>query len=104
MNEEKVRQIVQTMLSDFNNAPVATHFHNGWDANQLDPSIALLGFPVIQVSDASVAPAYQLTNGKFIFQVDFKTGSPHYYLWSFLTYVNTTTNVSVSSWKGVALT
>lgn len=92
------------MLSDFNNAPVATHFHNAWDANQLDPAIALTGFPVIQVADAAIAPTDQSTNGKFVFQVDFKGGTPHYYLWAFLTYTNTTTSVSVSNWKGTVLT
>jgi hypothetical protein len=101
--KNEIMGIIQTQLSNFNSPPVATHFHNGWDANQLDPAIALLGFPVVQVADASMAPTYQSTNGKFIFQVDFKTGTPHYYLWSFLTYVNTTTNVSVSAWKGTSI-
>lgn len=103
MNEQQVRKIVKTMLNDFNSAPVATHLHNGWDANNLDPADALLGFPVFQVADASVAPTDQSENGKFRFQVDFIAGTPHYYFWAFLVYRNAT-NVQISAWKKTALT
>lgn len=102
MNEERVRQIVQTMLSDFNSPPVATHFHNGWDANNLDPVIALMGFPVLQVTDASIAPTDQSDSGKFRFLVDFAGAVPHYYLWAYLVYQNAT-NVQVGKWVKVQL-
>lgn len=105
-NQDQIKQIqgiIQTQLSNFNTPPVATHFHNGWDANQLDPAIALSGFPVFIVADASVAPTDQYDNGKFRFQIDFKSATPHAYLWAYLVYTNAT-NQQISKWWHIALT
>ena len=93
---------IQLVLGNFNSPPVATHFHNGWDANTLDPAIALSGFPVYQVTDASVAPKDLYDNGKFRFLVDNNGGSPHFWFWAYLIYKNST-NVQVASWRGVQL-
>lgn len=82
------------------NMEAGQHAHNGFDVNQLDPAIALLGFPVVQVTDASVAPTDAPQSGTFRFQVD---TTPDYYFWAWLVYQNTS-GVLVGAWKSVALT
>lgn len=103
MNEEHIRKIIIEQLGDFNTPPIATHEHNGWDANQLNPKISLTGFPVYSVADASVSPTDKVPNGTFRFQTDFKSGTAHFYFWAYLVYVNTTTYISNAKWVGVSL-
>lgn len=110
--DEQVKQIegiIQTQLGNFNSPAVPTHFHNGWDVNQLDPATALVGFPVNQVADASVAPTVQSANGTFIFQVDNIAGTPHYYFWAYLVYLDqsvsghTGTGDQIADWVSTQL-
>lgn len=37
-------------MNSMTNLAIPNHVHNGWDANQLDPAIALLGFPIVQAT------------------------------------------------------
>lgn len=78
---------------------VLTHDHGGSSSIKLDP-LNFLGFPVRVVSDASVAPAYASITGQIIFQIDNKSGTAHWYLWTYLLNVNT----GLNSWHFVALT
>lgn len=111
-NPDQIKQIqgiIISQLNNFNTPPVATHQHNGWDANNLDPTIALTGFSVYQVADASVAPTDQSDNGKFRFQVDNKGGVAHYYFWVYLIYLDqnvtghTGTGNQIDAWKSIQL-
>lgn len=45
--EQKISQIIDKKLNSMSNLANSNHAHNGYDVNQLDPSVALLGFPVI---------------------------------------------------------
>lgn len=111
MNDELkkfIEKVVDEKMSSMENQAVPNHYHNNWDANQLDPAVSLLGFPVIQVADASVSPLVANSNdtpqnGIFRFYTDNNGGTPHYYLWAYLYYTNTS-GVSVGAWKSVALT
>lgn len=98
-----IEQVIDQKLDAMNNMTIPFHLHNGWDNPQLDPKVALLGFPVNQVATASVAPTDQPPSGTFRFQVD---GSS-YYLWAYLSYsqpTGSTTGTLTGSWKSVALT
>lgn len=97
-----IDQRIEIRLNSFNDAPVSRHVHNGYDAQQLNPATSLSGFPVVQVTDASVAPVNRYDNGEFVFLVDNKGGTPHYYFWAYLVYQNAS-NAQVSAWKGVQL-
>lgn len=100
-NEELINTIKQTInekLDSMSNMAVPFHQHNSWDNPQLDPKIALLGFPVIQVADASVAPTNTPSDGTFQFHVD---TTPTYYLWAYLTYNNA--GVLTPAWEGIRL-
>lgn len=99
---QMIDQQVTTLLRNFNSAPVATHTHNKADSPQLDPAVALTGFPVFFVADASVAPTTLSQNGTFRFQTDFKSATAHFWLWAYLVYYNAS-NVQVSKWVGVQL-
>jgi hypothetical protein len=105
MNEEQIYNQINQQMSQFNGTPSPWHVHNGGadDSPQLDPNVSLTGFPVVYVSDASVAPTDLYQNGKFRFQVDFKAGVAHFYLWVYLVYINAS-NQQISSWRYVALT
>lgn len=107
MDNDALTQLIdarlQLQLGNFNMPPSPTTYHNGWDNNTLDPITALSGFPVYQVTDASVAPTDLLEQGKFRFQVDFSGGTPHAYLWAYLIYKNNA-SLQIAKWWGVALT
>lgn len=105
MENEKFRIMINQMIDDklnsMTNMAVPNHYHNSWDSNQLDPAVALLGFPVILVTDARVAPTDIPTNGIFRFLID---TTPRYYFWAYLNYFDNTTSSLVGAWKSVALT
>lgn len=48
--EKQINDIIDRKLSSMSNMVAGNHAHNGYDVNQLDPAIALLGFPVIQTT------------------------------------------------------
>lgn len=98
--ELKVNQIINQKLESMSNLTNSNHAHNGYDVNQLDPAVALLGWPVILVTDAKVAPTDTPANGTFRFYVD---TTPTYVLWSYLVYPTTTSNILTGSWKPVIL-
>lgn len=100
-----INQTIDQKLNSMSNLANSNHAHNGYDVNQLDPSVALLGFPVIQVTDATVNPIVTNPNdrplsGTFRFYVD---NVPTYMLWVYITYQNSS-GVLVPAWKSVALT
>lgn len=102
-----INETIDQKLNSMSNMATPNHVHNTYDSNQLDPAISLLGFPVIQVADATVAPTDIPTNGIFRFYVDFNhggSGVARYYLWAYINYQNTTTSTLVGVWKSVALT
>lgn len=99
MNEQDVNKIIDKKLDSMTNLAVPFHLHNGWDVNQLDPATALLGFPVLQVADASVAPTDTPLTGTFRFQVDV---TPDYYLWTYTVY-STALGVLTGAWKSIVL-
>lgn len=103
MENEQLKQFIEKVVKDqldaMSNMVIPFHTHNSWDNPQLDPKIALLGFPVDQVADASVAPTDVPLNGQFRFQVD---TTPIYYFWAYITY--STAGSLTGAWKGVALT
>lgn len=98
--EQRVNQIIDRKLESMDNLAVPNHAHNTYDSNQLDPAVALLGFPVIQVADATVAPTDVPIQGIFRFYVDV---TPRYRLWVYMVYT-TATGVLTGAWKVVALT
>ena len=104
MDENKLKQIVEKIIDQklgaMENLTVPQHYHNTWDASQLDPAVALLGFPVIQVADVTVAPTDTPANGTFRFYVD---PTPDYRLWVYIVY-QTTASVLTGSWRYVVLT
>lgn len=77
-----------------------THTHNGTDSLKLNPK-NFLGFPIFIVADASIAPADAVTQGTIRFQIDNNSGTPHWYLWTFLPNVKSGTN---PAWHFIALT
>lgn len=103
MNEDELKQFIKKTIdqkmNSMDNLAVPNHFHNGWDANQLDPAISLLGFPVIQVTDATVAPTDVPSNGTFRFYVDLV---PVVRLWAYT--VRNNNNVLTGTWKYLTLT
>lgn len=70
------------------------HVHNGVDSPQLNPS-NFLGWPVFQVTDATVAPTDTPQNGTFRFYVD---TVPNYTLWAYLAVNN---GGYSSSWQSI---
>jgi len=60
MNEDQVKEIVKKEVEK-SIASFLYHLHNGTDAPQLDPNVALLGFPV---RDAT--PTENAINGKIV--------------------------------------
>lgn len=97
---QKVNQIIDDKMAAMTNMAIPNVNQNSWDANQLDPAVSLLGFPVIQVVDASANPILlnpndKPQNGTFRFYVD---PTPHYTLWSYLTYQNTS-GALVGAWE-----
>ena len=95
-----IDQVIDQKLDSMENLSVPQHFHLGWDASQLDPAVALLGFPVVQVADATVAPTDVPLNGTFRFYVDV---TPRYRLWAYMVYVSSA-GAQTGAWKVVALT
>jgi len=95
----QVNKIIDQKLSSMTNMETGNHAHNGYDVNQIDPAVGLLGFPVFQVTDATVAPTDTPQNGYFRFQVD---TTPRYVLWSYLNY-STTLGVVTGTWKAIGL-
>jgi hypothetical protein len=93
-----IKMVVKEQLEAMYNMVVPFHTHNSWDNPQLDPKIALLGFPVEQVSDARVAPTDTPLNGQFRFQVD---TTPRYRLWAYLS--TEIEAVITSSWQMIPL-
>lgn len=95
-----INQTIDIKLASMSNLAIGNHAHNGYDVNQLDPAVALLGFPVIQVDNASINPITRNPNdkpqnGTFRFYVD---TLPRYILWSYLTYVDSTGQL-VGTWR-----
>ena len=103
MENDKLKKyielIIDEKLNSMSNMTIPFHAHNGWDNPQLDPKVALKGFPISQVATASVAPTFVPEVGTFIFQTD---TTPSYYLWAYLSYQNG--NTITNRWKGVQLT
>lgn len=115
MNEDELKQFIgqciDEKMSSMTNMAVPNHYHNGWDANQIDPAVGLLGFPVNQVTTgatgangvtgAAGSPLFTALNGTFVFQVD---PSPKYVLWAYLNYnPGGTTPGPTGKWVGVQL-
>ena len=98
MTEEQVKKLIEDTLQSTSQMQIPNHLHNGWDTNQLDPEIALSGFPVQSVATASVTPTDTVNNGSIRFQVD----GTNYYLWAYLNY--NTAGVVAGAWKSVQLT
>ena len=101
--ELKVNQIIDRKLESMSNLANANHAHNGYDVNQIDPSVGLTGFPVVQVSSATASPSDVPPNGTIRFQVD----GTNYVLWAYLNYAKPTgsaTGTLVGAWKSVTLT
>jgi hypothetical protein len=98
--EQQVNKIIDRKLDSMTNMSTGNHAHNGYDVNQLDPAIALLGFPVLQVADATATPTDTPVNGTFRFYVD---TTPHYRLWAYLNY-QTVAGVLTPKWVVVSLT
>ena len=91
-----IKQTVKEQLDSMSNMAVPFHQHNSWDNTQLDAAIALNGWPVIQVVDATVAPTDTPTQGTFRFYVD---TVPAYRLWVYLVYSNV--GVLTGAWKSL---
>lgn len=98
--DKKVGSVIDQKANSMTNMAVPNHAHNGWDSNQLDPAVALLGFPVYQVSDATATPTDIPFNGVFRFYVD---TTPRYRLWAYIVY-QTTTGVLTGKWCVSSLT
>lgn len=107
-----IDQVIDDKLSSMDNLAVPNHYHNGWDANQIDPAVGLLGFPVFQVATgvtgangvtgALGSPFDKGLNGIIRFHVD---PSPKYVLWAYLNYnPGGATPGPTGTWKGVQLT
>lgn len=103
--EEQIRNIVKQELAQnrqgnqFNVSPTSLHTHNGIDSQKL-LFTNLKDVLISSVSDASVAPSDKPTNGTIRFQIDNKSGTPHWYFWSYLPNVKT----GLQGWHSVALT
>jgi hypothetical protein len=94
---DQIEQLIDKKIKDA--FRTYRHTHNRVDSLALDPKY-FLGFPVIQVVDATVAPTDKPQNGTFRFYVD---PTPVYKLWAYLIYTNSS-GVLVAAWKSVALT
>ena len=75
-------------------SPIPDHKHTGVDSPKINPA-DLMGFPVIQVANATIAPTDIPQNGVFRFYVD---TTPRYRLWAYLIYNN------IGAWKVISLT
>lgn len=95
-----ISKIIDEKLNSMDNLAVPNHVHNSYDSNQLDPSIALLGFPVIQVANATTTPLDIPSQGTFRFYVD---NTPRFRLWAYLVYT-TSLGVLTGSWRVISLT
>lgn len=99
-----INRTIDQKLGSMSNMAVGNHAHNGYDVNQLNPAIALNGWPVIQVANASFAPTVANPNdippnGTFRFYVDI---TPKYVLWAYLTYQDAS-GALVGDWKYLSL-
>lgn len=90
----KVNRIIDQKLGSMTNMAVGNHYHNTYDSNQLDPAISLLGFPVIQVANATTAPTDKPNNGTFRFYVD---TTPRCVMWTYTVY-QTAATVLMGQW------
>lgn len=100
MNEEDIKNLIRDEIKNSNGSSSqvgARRLYNGSDAERLDPKY-FLGFPVIQVANATTSPVDTPQNGTFRFYVD---TTPHYRLWAFLAY--TSGGIVTSSWKSLTL-
>lgn len=94
-----INQAIDNKLDSMSNLTNANHAHNGYDVNQIDPAIGLLGFPVIQATSAVISPDVtnsndKPVNGTFRFYVD---NVPTYLMWAYLSY-QSTTGAIVGKW------
>ena len=94
-----IEQVITRKLDSMTNMAIPNHYHNSWDSNQLNPADSLAGWPVIQVTDATVAPTDKPTQGTFRFYVD---QVPAYRLWAYIVYQNASA-VQVGAWKSLSL-
>lgn len=97
--EKTIEQLDQE-LQEFKNK-FGQHIHNGINSFKLFPK-DFYGFTVLSVADASVVPTLNIVNGLPLFQVDNKSGTPHWYMWVKLPNLNATPVVNV--WKSTQLT
>jgi len=65
-----IEQVIDEKMFSMSNLAIPNHLHNSYDSNQLDPAVSLLGFPVLQVTDASTTPTDSPIDGIFRFYVD----------------------------------
>lgn len=109
--KEIINNTIDQKLGSMSNLAVPNHYHNGWDANQIDPAVGLLGFPVFQVATgftgkngvtgALGSPLDIELNGTIRFHVD---PSPKYVLWAYLSYnPGGVTPGPTGAWKGIQL-
>lgn len=95
--DERVNSLIDQKMNSMTNLNIPFHLHNGWDVNQLDPAVSLLGFPVLQVIDATIAPTDTPVSGTFRFYVD---AVPTYRMWIYTVY-QTSMGVQVGSWQSI---
>ena len=105
MDENQVKKIAQETYNEnassreFTVSPTSFHSHNGTDSQKINQK-NIIPSPVSSVVDASIAPTDTPSIGTFRFLVDNKSGTPHWYFWSFLPNVKT----NLPAWHYVALT
>jgi hypothetical protein len=97
--EQFVDEKIKTALDNYSKSSLALprHTHNRVDSLALDPKY-FLGFPVIQVADATIPPTDKPQNGTFRFYVD----GTHWKLWAYLQTVSG--GAITSNWKSISLT
>ena len=100
MNPEELQPVIEKMQRDNQNQLSRTHTHNGSDSLKLNPK-NFLGFPIYIVADATVAPSFTFQQGLPVFQIDNKSGTPHWSLWVYLPNIKSGTN---PAWHTIALT
>ncbi len=95
-----INQTINQKLSSMTNMETGNHAHNGYDVNQLDPAISLLGWPVIQSSPAISPPIDTPANGTFRFYVD---QNANFVMWVYLVYQTATNAVLTGRWLPIRL-